>query len=159
MGKEKDKESKINKGNLFKIIIIVFIAVGIAGGSFFAGIMVDKLVLSNKTAKVDNSKENIKEIMFTLDDFLVNLADKSGRRYLKVKICLGYEEDKKLPIELEEKKLQIRDAIITILRSKKTEDVNGNGTEKLKAEIKNTVNTLLSEGKITNVYFSDILIQ
>jgi len=158
MGKEK-KESKIDKGSLFKTIIIVFIAVGIAGGSFFAGIMLDKLVLSKETNKVEKSKDEVKEVMFTLDDFLVNLADKGGRRYLKAKICLGYEEDKKLSAELEENKLKIRDAIINVLRTKKTGDLNENGTEKLKIEIKDTVNMLLNEGKITNVYFSDILIQ
>ncbi|KYH35610.1 flagellar basal body-associated protein FliL [Clostridium tepidiprofundi DSM 19306] len=158
MGKEK-KESKIDKGNLFKTIIIVFIAVGIAGGSFFAGIMVDKLVFSKETNKVEKTKDEVKEVMFTLDDFLVNLADKSGRRYLKAKIYLGYGEDKKLSAELEEKKLKIRDAIINVLRTKKTEDLNEDGTERLKIEIKDTVNMLLNEGKITNVYFSDILIQ
>jgi flagellar protein FliL len=159
--KLKDKKIKIeNKGNIFRVIIIVLIAVVMIGGSFFAGVMTDKLILSNMNNKTTGEAQNkIDETMFSLDEILVNLADESGRKYLKINICLGYEEDKELVAELQKRKDIIKDAVITILRLKKAEDLDGPGTDKLKKELLESVNSLIEKGKITNIYFPDLLIQ
>lgn len=95
---------------------------------------------------------------FGLDEFLINLADEDGKRYLKVKIFLGYDE-KKLATELEEKKPILRDAIISVIRTKKAADITPKGVETIKMEIIQRINPLLEKGQLNNVYINDILVQ
>lgn len=95
---------------------------------------------------------------FGLDEFLVNLADEDGKRYLKVKVFLGYD-NKKLDAELEEKKPILRDAIIGVIRTKKAADITPKGVESIKMEIIQRINPLLEKGKLNNVYINDILVQ
>jgi Flagellar basal body-associated protein len=95
---------------------------------------------------------------FGLDEFLVNLADEDGKRYLKVKVFLGYD-NKKLDAELEEKKPILRDAIISVLRTKKAADITPKGVESVKIEIIQRINLMLEKGQLNNVYINDILVQ
>ncbi|EEG76518.1 flagellar basal body-associated FliL family protein [Dethiobacter alkaliphilus] len=92
-------------------------------------------------------------------DFTVNLSDSGQRNYLKATITLAYEE-RRLAGELEERKAQIRDLIINTMRSKAVNDVSdGDGTEKLRGELIEEVNSVLSGGEIVEIYFTDFLVQ
>lgn len=95
---------------------------------------------------------------FDLDECLVNLADEDGKRYLKVKVFIGYD-NKKLEAELTEKKPMIRDSVISVLRTKKAADINPKNMDNIKMEIIQKVNPMLEKAKINNVYFNDILVQ
>lgn len=95
---------------------------------------------------------------FGLDEFLINLADEDGKRYLKVKVFLGYD-NKKLAAELEEKKPILRDAIISVVRTKKAADITPKGVESIKMELIQRINPLLKEGQLNNIYINDILVQ
>jgi len=95
---------------------------------------------------------------FGLDEFLVNLADEDGKRYLKVKVFLGYD-NKKLDTELEEKKPILRDAIIGVIRTKKAADITTKGVDSIKMEIIQRINPILEKGQLNNVYINDILLQ
>lgn len=100
----------------------------------------------------------VSEKTFDLDEFLVNLADEDGKRYLKVKISLGYD-GKKLDSELEEKKPILRDAIISVLRTKKAADVSAKGVDNIKMEIIQRININLTKGQLNNIYFNNLLVQ
>lgn len=100
----------------------------------------------------------VSEKTFALDEFLVNLADEDGKRYLKVKVSLGYD-NKKLDTELEEKKPILRDAIISVLRTKKAADISAKGIDGIKMEIIQRINLALTKGQLNNVYFNDLLVQ
>lgn len=100
-----------------------------------------------------------KEMTYSLGEFTVNLNEPGYKRYIKVKISVGYTT-KKLDTELGEDTSSISDAINGILRSKKLDDVNSpEKTDLVKKEIKDKINGILKTGKITNVYFDQILIQ
>lgn len=95
---------------------------------------------------------------YGLDEFLVNLADEDGKRYLKIKVFLGYD-NKKLDTELEEKKPILRDVVISVLRTKKAADISAKGVDNIKMEIIQRINPVLTKGQLNNVYFNDILVQ
>lgn len=92
-------------------------------------------------------------------DFTVNLADAGQRRYLKATVTLAFT-DRALTDELVESEPKLRDLIIGVLRSKTAKDVSDlGGTEKLRDEIVAAINVALIGGQITDLYFTDFLIQ
>lgn len=159
------EEKKSNKGLVIVIIILVVVIVaggGVAAGFFIMGKKASTTVNNTNTNQQLNNTNGVaaqvSSITFPLDEFLVNLSDEGGKRYIKAKILLGYE-NKKLTKELTTKKPIIRDAINSILRSKKTTDFTEKGTEDIKKELLNRINPMLKDGKADNIYFDDILLQ
>lgn len=151
-----------NKGNILKIIIIVLLAAILVGGGVFGGYIIFNKLKPQTTTADAAKKDALDQKTFALDEFLVNLKSDNSTRYLKTKVYIGYPDTKEtedFETELADKKPIIRDAINTVLRTKKAEDFTEAGVEKLKEEIKNKINPLLGEGQIVNVYFSEILVQ
>lgn len=101
-----------------------------------------------------------KEVMgkvVPLETFIVNLAGSKGRKVAKVNMELEVQGDHALD-EIEKRKAQIRDIIIIILSSKSYEDVSSReGKEGLRNEIKDTINSFLVQGKISNVFFTEFI--
>ena len=155
---DKPKSDKSKKGNILKIAIIVLLLLIVVGGAAFGGMYIAGKKGSTGTSTTTKAKE-VNEITYSLDEFLVNLLDDDGRRYLKVKVFIGYEDNKELTAELDTKKPIIRDVVITTLRAKKTTDFNAIGVNAIKKELIATINPVLEKGKITHIYFNDILVQ
>ena len=158
---EPKKEKK--KQSLNKIIIFVLLFLVVLGGSFatytlFFNKKTVSSTVSTKTTSSTSISGTTSAITYSLDECLVNLTDQGGKSYLKVIVFLGYE-NKKLTSELETKKPIIRDVVINTLRSKSTGDFSSNKAEKIKTEIMNKINPLLTKGQLDNVYFDDILVQ
>lgn len=92
-----------------------------------------------------------------LETFIVNLAGSKGRKVAKVNMELELKGDK-VAEEIEKRKAQIRDIIIIILSSKTYEEVaTREGKDALRGEIKDTINSFLVQGKISNVFFTEFL--
>ena len=167
-----NNESK-QKKPLKIILIVVILLVVIAVGGFFGY----KIFISKNKSQPSNMPQNVpvnsvqnqgnanyvlvnpvSAFTYDLDEFLINLADEDGKRYLKTKIVLGYDE-KKLLKELDKNKPIIRDSINTVLRSKKVKDFDQKGVDNIKKEILDKINPMFQKGRINNVYFNDILVQ
>jgi flagellar basal body-associated protein FliL len=100
-----------------------------------------------------------KEYIYSVGEITVNLNEPGYKRYIKVDVSLG-STDKALETELAEYMSKVKDTINEILRSKKIEDINtAEKTDAIKNEIRDKVNSLLTKGKVTKVYFNQILIQ
>lgn len=178
---ENSKEKK--GGSKLKIIIIAIVAVAALGVGGYFGYNQFFAAKQNNTKKVVQQQIPMQQTQqgqvqqgqpaaqngnylqqvvsaktFGLDEFLVNLADEDGKRYLKVKVFLGYD-NKKLDTELEEKKPILRDAVISVLRSKKSTDITSKGIDNIKMEIIQRINATLEKGQLNNVYFNDLLVQ
>lgn len=172
---ENKKEKK--GGNKVKIILIAVVATLVVGaGAYFgytmflkdktqttkAGVKTTQQVVVQQTQQAVQNTTLLQQVVstktFGLDEFLVNLADEDGKRYLKVKVFLGYD-NKKLDTELEEKKPILRDAIIGVIRTKKAADITPKGVESIKMEIIQRINPILEKGQLNNVYINDILVQ
>jgi flagellar FliL protein len=95
-----------------------------------------------------------KENLLTLDSFTVNLAQGEGpRRYVRLDAVLKMSADAKAP-EFEARKPQIRDTIISILNTKRAEDLlKKEGKSFLKEEIKASINSFLIDGSVEDIYY------
>ncbi|MBO8137504.1 MAG: flagellar basal body-associated FliL family protein [Desulfotomaculum sp.] len=96
-----------------------------------------------------------------LGEMLINLADPSGLHYLRFTAVMAYpEENKELAEELAEKKHIIKHTVITLLRTKKLQDVQPpDSIEKVQREMTEAINKKLEHGKITRIYFTEYLTQ
>lgn len=146
---------KPKNGNVFKVVIIVLLVLILVGGTTFGAVYYFSKKNSTETAK----PKVITEVTYSLGEFLINLLDGEGRRYLKVNVYIGYEDNKDLTVELEANKPIIRDAVNTLIRSKKTTDFSDVGLDAIKKELIASINPILTKGKITHIYFNDILVQ
>lgn len=156
------EEKKSSKKTIIIIAVLALLTVGT--GAFAAFLYFDKSNnKSNANATTKNVTANaatapVSEKAFSADELVVNLADEGGKKYIKVNVALGYS-NKKLDKELETKKPLIRDAINSVLRSKKAADFTPKGTEDMKKELLQKINPMFEKGQIENIYFSDILVQ
>ena len=95
-----------------------------------------------------------KENLLPLDSFTVNLAQGEGpRRYVRLDAVLKMSDDAKAA-EFEARKPQIRDTIISILNTKRAEDLlKKEGKSFLKEEIKASINSFLVDGRVEDIYY------
>ena len=162
--KKKEEVKEGSKGNFLKILIAVLLAALLVGGGVAGGYLIAFKMKSANTANTPAKTDKVlNPKTFSLDEFLVNLKSERSSGYLKTNIYIGYDgelkEHAELPAELEEKKAILRDAVNSILRSKKPEDFDGTKDEQLKKEIKDKINTVLFKGKIEDIYFNEIIVQ
>ena len=92
-------------------------------------------------------------ILFPLERFTANLAQGDGpRRYINLQVVLKFSKDSNEE-EFKARKPQIRDAIISILNSKRPEDLlKEEGKNYLKEELKASINSFLVDGQIVDIY-------
>lgn len=119
---------------------------------------------SQRTSNYNNMDEDLRSlndigILYPLDTFTVNLKSDSGRRFLKTTISLELEGDE-LSLELDARSAVLRDRIIRILSSKTLEEVSSKkGKNKLSMQIMDTLNSMISDGRIQGIYFTEFVIQ
>jgi len=141
------------KGKLLIIIIAAVVLLAGAGGAYF--FLTGK---STQQGKSSTPKES-HGVNFALEPFVVNLMDQSGTKYLKVSVQLELS-DAKLTEQAKNRTPQIRDAIITLLTNKTSDElITPEGKLLLKDEIKQRANQILGEGAVTNVYLTDFVMQ
>lgn len=94
-----------------------------------------------------------------LEPFLVNLADREARRYLKLRVELEVDQEKTAG-ELKKSLPLIRDALILLLGNKTYADIStAEGKGHLKSEILQRLAALPGGRKVTNVYFTEFVAQ
>lgn len=146
--------SENKKGGALKIILIIVLAVVVILGGIFAGYKIAMKSAPKTTTKV----KNLNKLTYGLGEFIVKLADTDSDRYLKVKISLEYN-DEKFKEELDKSNTQIRDAVNTLLMSKKATDIKAHNLSKLKKDILDKINPIFTTNQVTNIYFDDIIVQ
>ncbi len=162
--------AKKKKGGKLKLIIILVVLLIILGGGGFVAYKIflapkgDQAADEVKKASAPVISNEIGEL-YPLETFIVNMMDNEGTRYLKVTIQLELQAGNEkaaaeLKLELDKRIPQLRDAILTILASKRYEEVSSaQGKLILKQEILRRVNSLLTKGQISNVYFTEFVSQ
>lgn len=184
MAEEKEKKEKSesvatggNPPNM--ILIILFIFVAAFGGTFLAFQLAPKTITVNQVVEEHSEPGEQDHLpIHPLGDFVVNLADVSGSRFLKISITAklysedfeGYgelagEEKHAYHLRIEED-LQgimpaIKDVVITTLSRKNSEEVVGYENKlALKVELKERLNEVMhGEFKIYDIYFTDFIVQ
>jgi len=104
-------------------------------------------------------EELVVKPIFPLNSFIVNLAGENGKRYLKIKMDLEIQKEE-LNDSIRQRIPQIRDSIMMILTSKRYEDVKDTeGKIALRQDIQNQVNSFFKEPCVSNIFFTDFVIQ
>lgn len=97
--------------------------------------------------------------LYEMPRFIINLVAKKGKRYLRITLNLEMDNDS-LMGELDVKKAVLSDIILSVLSSKTVEDLSSiKGKARAKAEVRATINKSLLDGKITNIFFTEFIIQ
>ena len=119
---------------------------------------IDQIVTGERQqAEADKAVTEEVGKVIPLETFIVNLANSKGRKVLKVNLELELTGSD-IVQEVDNRKAQIRDFIIIILSVKTYEQISTKeGKDDLRSEIKDKVNSFLSKGKITNVYFTELI--
>lgn len=165
-------EKKKKTAGVSKIVIILVVLLIVLIGSFVGYIFLfggaSKLHQSSSTSTSNNTSavtiSSADENTYSLDEAIVNLSDTDSQRYVKVKVSLGYDaKNSGLKKELEDetvvKKPILTDAVNGILRSKKASDFTGKGINDIKQQILDAVNPALKKGRISHVYFDELIVQ
>lgn len=163
MAKEKNKqeeaeaqvpqEGKKKKGKLLLIVVLAAVVlVGGAAGAYF-------FVFSKGGDGSKKEATKAEGVNFALEPFVVNLMDQGGTKYLKVSVQLELAKPE-LTEKAKMKTAQLRDAIITVITNKTSDElIAPEGKLLLKDEIKQRANQILGEGSVINVYLTDFVMQ
>ena len=145
---EVKKKLPLMKIIILCVVVLVLLGGGIGGTIFFM----------SKPAKKAEVAPAIGPT-WPMDALIVNLADNSGDRYLKVVIQLEVTTPEAAK-ELDIIKPKLRDSVLDLLSNKTYKDLADNvGKQRLRDEIMLRGNGMLMQGKINKVYFTEFVIQ
>ena len=132
------------------VVILVLLGAGIGGTIFFMN--------SSKPAKKQDAAPAIGPT-WPMEALIVNLADNSGDRYLKVVMQLEVSTPEAAK-ELDAIKPKLRDSVLDLLSGKTYKDLSDNvGKQRVRDEVMLRGNSMLMQGKINKVYFTEFVIQ
>jgi flagellar FliL protein len=115
-------------------------------------------------------------MMFNMSTKIINLADPAGRKYIRLTVAVEIEPDNPHYETLaEEAKTEyvtefqahvnarmpvMDDVVITLLSTKTYDDLyTADGKEKLRAEVKEAIQTRLADLEIMGIYFTEFVVQ
>ena len=148
------------------VLIIVTAVMLFFMGSVGAGVY----ILWNKISQIPQDPSLVEEMpveedeniigpLYTLDTMIVNLADHGGKRYLRVTMALELSDGDAVT-SIENRLPQVRDAILMILPAKNYDDVSTtDGKVALRKEVMEKINSLITKGRVNNIYFTEFVVQ
>jgi flagellar FliL protein len=157
--KEGGPEEPKKKSKLILFVMVGLVLLLLAGGGFFAytKFLKPKPVVDTKALKKVQEKK-IGE-MLELDPFVVNLADPSGKRYLKLNITLELGPDSSAD-KIKTYTPKMRDMVIMLLTNLTFDEVmTPEGKIRLRDELFARFNHMLRPNRIKNIYFTNFIIQ
>ncbi|MCM0754087.1 flagellar basal body-associated FliL family protein [Desulfovibrio aminophilus] len=164
----KQEKPKKKKG-LIKWIILAVLLLALGGGGFVAY----KMFLAKPPADPAQAEQAQPEghgkegkdakpaegQVVSLPVFLVNLADPLGRRYLKLAMDVEVK-DEAAKAEIAKNEAKIKDALLLLLSSKTYQELSTLDAKiQLKQDIVQRLNLILGNGKVIQVYFTEMVIQ
>jgi flagellar FliL protein len=144
------------------VTVLLVLTIGLSVGFFM---MWSKLSTLNLQANpVDNKAAGSSQTaalgtLFSLDTFIVNLADQGRNRYLRVTMDLEIAASVDAA-KITERLPQIRDSILMILPSKQFDEIASmEGKIALRDEILAKLNSLFGSNVVTNIFFTEFVVQ
>jgi flagellar FliL protein len=163
-----NKTGKTGKGKMKKLWVLSAALILLISGSLTFGLAYFKgsrlvFVQQEETPEQEGdtsvTAKPVVKFIFTLDPFLVNLADRDNVRFVKTSFQLGLAEepDKK---NMTMTVAAMRDSIITLLSSKTSEQIlTPQGKEKLREQVRTRMNAISPGIKVLEVYIVDFVVQ
>ena len=143
---------------------LMVLMLGLGGGLFMmwnklSALNAQTVALASEKAGAEVSMANSVGPIYSLETFIVNLADHGGNRYLRVTMDLELANSE-MEAEITQRLPQVRDSILMILPTKRFEDISTvQGKTTLRDEVLETLNGYLVQGRITNIYFKEFVVQ
>ena len=195
--KNMKKPLELNSGTMMllsNVVVIIFVIISMIVMYISLNASIDsklaKLMPDQETVEADEETDTPQQgVLLDLGDFILNLADTTGRRYLKVGVAMelskteeevqaaeapaeksgGHGHEAAAPVdpnaaiiaEMERYKPAIRDAVISVLSNKTSDELSSpTGKEIAKEEILEMVNNIF-DGKreVMRVSFGQFIIQ
>jgi flagellar protein FliL len=167
-GAQDSSQAKDRRSTILMILVVInSLAFGGVGFGLYQYSKATREVVKSATEINDVKDEPSKETkkadqelkLVALETFYVNLDGSEGYKLLKVTMSLEVDTVPSQD-EILKRQAQVRDMIIILLTSKRYGEVSGeNAQDKLKAEIIDTVNSILTKGKIKKILFTEFLFQ
>ncbi|MBI3090185.1 MAG: flagellar basal body-associated FliL family protein [Candidatus Tectomicrobia bacterium] len=160
-GDETASSSK-KRGLMTMILLGGFVLVLLAGGyvaytTFLARPTSEAKASARPAGKEGNRNEP--GPIIPMKTFIVNLADTSGKRYLKLNMEIEIS-DKELQKEIDQRQAQMRDSILVLLSSKRYADISTSlGKNQLRSQLIARLNKLLPRGEVKQLYFTEFVVQ
>ncbi|MGD1974112.1 MAG: flagellar basal body-associated FliL family protein [Desulfobacterales bacterium] len=157
-----------NKILIILIGVVMVLMLGLGGGLFMMWNKLSAMETRSQSA-AENAEQGDQDAsvpvekllgpVFSLDTFIVNLADEGGKRYLRMTIDLELDSEE-LESEVKKRLPQVRDSILTILPTKRFDDISSaKGKTELRDQMLERINGLVVRGKVTNIYFKEFVVQ
>jgi flagellar protein FliL len=173
---------KKGRGLKMYFIIIIALQVVLAAGGYFLVMKYmrpdpafNQVIEEGKKAEEKPKVEEAPKQIYNIEDVVVNPAGTGGSRYLSVSIGVEMDSPKaeegggkkgegegeaKPKSPLDEKKPQLRDALINLLSSKTIEQLTSvEQKDHLRTEIMEAFEKILAPAKVHNIFFIDYVLQ
>jgi flagellar FliL protein len=151
-----------NKLVVLLVAVLLVLTMGLAAGFFMMWNKLSDLdARGNPAANQDAqpSQTAAPGPLFSLETFIVNLADQERNRYLRVTMDLELAESTDSN-KLTERLSQVRDSILMILPTKHFDDIASmEGKVALRDEIIARLNSLFNKKLVTNIFFTEFVVQ
>ncbi|MGQ9824831.1 MAG: flagellar basal body-associated FliL family protein [Desulfotomaculales bacterium] len=159
--KTKENQENSSKGKRKPRLILILALCLVLGGGLAYGALRFFHVLPSGDGGNAGQKARVEATeKLDLGNKVVNLGNGESGRYLRVQVVLEYPAQKKLSEEVKSKQPLITEKVLNVFRSKKAEEIMPvEKLEKVKEEILKAINEDLQQGKVTQVYFTDFLVQ
>ncbi len=168
-GETEEGESKGKKGIILLLLLVLLIGAG--AGLYFTG-MLDSFINKEETEVAEvvegeeakpastSKKEPLEVLYYELPEIMVNLSPGSATpSFAKMDITIEVESQE-VVTKLEAVKPKIMDVINTYVRELRPGDLKGSaGIQRLREEVMMRINKTIDPHEISNVLFTEILIQ
>lgn len=139
------------KGKPIRLIVLLVVAAALAAVAYFffyAPVPEEKEIPKPPTTAVD------------MGVLVVNLADGTGGRYLRLSVVVEIPEDKLVQDEFKKREHRIRHGFLTTLRHKTSADVRSlDSMDAIRADLLDELNRHLTTGEAQNVFFTEYMVQ
>jgi len=154
----KDQEESKKGGGMMKMVLFIgvpILLVQIVIGYF----VISKLSTPATEVVVEEEVAEKPLLLHKVEDIIINPAGSRGKRFLNTSLALGFTDETLVP-ELVEKEVQIRDALINVFVSKTMQELDGvSQKDSLRVEIIRKCNMLLKGGELSEVFFTNFVMQ
>lgn len=139
-------------------VVLVLLAGGYVAYTTFLARPTSEAKASARPAAKEGDRSDMGPII-PMKTFIVNLADTSGKRYLKLTMELEIS-NKEIQAEIAQRQPQMRDSILVLLSSKRYTDIStSRGKNELRSQIIARLNKLLPRGEVKQLYFTEFVVQ
>jgi flagellar FliL protein len=159
-GKEQAEGAKSKKKLIIIIAIVLLLLIGGGGGAmlFLKGGDDAKISPEEEQAQLAAQAQQVGP-MVNIDSFIVNIIDDEESRYLKAAITIEVDAEA-ASLELSQRMPQVKDAILLLIGNKSYSELSDlQGKIQLRAELINKINSILKQGKVKRIYFTDFVVQ